>query len=120
MLLSVITPTHNGCFLTELWNSLKQQTYQNFEWVVCPNGKDPEAIEKLVEAFGDPRIKVFKPHPWLGNSIGALKGFGFGKAIGDVLVEVDHDDTLHPNCLQRIHAATENYHCRFVYSRCLG
>src|ERR1035437_6597502 len=36
-MISVFSPSHNPRFLDECWNSLKAQTYQDFEWIVVLN-----------------------------------------------------------------------------------
>jgi glycosyltransferase involved in cell wall biosynthesis len=38
MKLSVVTPTHKGTYLNELYDSLKDQTYNNWEWLLYLNG----------------------------------------------------------------------------------
>lgn len=49
----------------------------------------------------DSRIRVFLPHRSDGL-IGATKRYAAGLCRGQVLVEMDHDDSLEPNCLQEI------------------
>ncbi|MEM0441526.1 MAG: glycosyltransferase [Candidatus Caldarchaeum sp.] len=121
--MSVITPTHDPEFLSELFLSLKKQTLQQWEWVVVPNGQKKEEIVELLSRFEDKRI-VVKPVPdWhepiIRGCVGALKSYAFHCAQGDVLVEVDHDDTLHEECLRKVAEACENRDELFVFTRSL-
>ena len=59
---SIITPTHspkNIPFLLELYDSLKEQTYSNWEWVLLLNG---DFLNFLVppKILNDPQVKVFR------------------------------------------------------------
>lgn len=120
MLVSVCTPTHNAKYLQQCWETLKAQTYQNFEWVVTPNGpyKDIREITNLLESFRDDRIKI---HPCIKEentppTIGELKLLTFNKASGEVFVELDHDDKLAITALEMIATQTKKTPCAFIYS----
>lgn len=94
MKVSIITPTHKPDHLEAAYASLREQSFDNWEWVLLPNrgGTLPE--------FTDGRIVT---RPVAGEpSIGALKKQGFMQASGDVLVELDHDDLLVPDALALI------------------
>lgn len=107
-LLSVITPTHDPKHIGELWESMKNQTYGNWEWVVLANNGAKVEID-------DPRVRVIEC-PFDSKSVGALKRFAFMQAKGDVLVEADHDDVLTPDCLEEVAKAFEDPEIGFVYS----
>ncbi len=92
MLLSVFTPTHKPKHLKEAYDSLKLQSYTNWEWLITPNGQGvsiPEIIRK------DKRVKIVEGASELHN-VGALKRFTCERASGEVFVELDHDDLLAP------------------------
>ena len=92
MLLSVITPTHQADYLEEAYQSLKLQKYKNWEWVIAPNNDDvviPATIQR------DPRVRVVK-ESMSDYNIGAIKRHAFDTALGDVFIELDHDDMLRP------------------------
>ena len=95
---SLITPTHSPKFLKELYASIKKQTYKNWEWIIYTNNgvtaKDIPYDKYLnVRVYSDDGSSEFC------TNVGYLKKEAFSKGSGDVLVEVDHDDLLHPNCL---------------------
>lgn len=116
MKLSVITPTHGGGKLAEAWLSLRDQTHDDFEWIVVANGRDADRIVSEVAMIvdGDTRARVFA-HPAF-TGVGAAKKFAFDLGTGEALVELDHDDLLAPAALAEISAAFEDPEIGFVYS----
>lgn len=116
MKFSIITPSHRyQSYFDELYESIKNQTYDNWEWVVYLNG-DFKKEELSEEILSDKRVTIFEDRS--GNTnIGYVKNSAFFKGTGDILVEVDHDDILLPNCLEELSIAFEkNPDCGFVYS----
>lgn len=104
MLMSVITPTHDPKYLQECHRSLREQDYQEWEWIIVPNnGVTTAQIVALLGLLtcGDDRIGVI-PFKEDTQNIGAIKHFAFNQAKGDILVELDHDDLLTPDSLQKI------------------
>jgi len=129
MKFSIITPTHNPKFLAQTWESVRSQTYDDWEWVICVNDKngDHAQIRRLVDEvsmiIGGAHVgnapKVFivsdiKP----SDSIGQRKKFAFDMGTGDVLVELDHDDLLLPNALELLAKEFSDPEIGFVYSDC--
>jgi len=109
MKFSIITPTHNTKFLKELELSILVQVYDNWEWIILlNNGTKYKSTDK--------RIKIFEC-PFESTSVGALKKYACSLADGDVIVEVDHDDMITPNCLYELSVAYKNSDVGFVYSR---
>jgi glycosyltransferase involved in cell wall biosynthesis len=113
---SIITATHlKNAFLYELYQSLTEQTYTDWEWVLWLNGG---ASRTLVDSaiVNDPRVKIYECNE-NNTCVGFNKHNAFMKGEGDILVEVDHDDLLLPNCLEELKQAFENNSdVGFVYS----
>jgi len=111
MLLSIITPIHGDSkYLPELWESVKNQTYHNWELVLVPNnGGNTHGIEK------DPRVKVY-PVENPKKSIGLVKRHACQNAKGEILVELDSDDLLTPTALEEIAKAFIDPTVSFAYS----
>lgn len=110
MKISIFTPTHNPKYIYRLYESIKKQTYQNWEWVIAPNNGAE------VNITDDPRVKIF---PVSGSTnIGFLKKFACSKATGDVYMEVDHDDELFANAIEECAKAFEDPTVDFAYSNC--
>jgi O-antigen biosynthesis protein len=95
-LISIVTPTHDPKWLDDCYDSLRAQTYSNWEWVVVPNNG------ARVSVALDSRIRVLPAPEEAGQRIGALKKFGFENARGDIFVELDHDDLLVERCLEKL------------------
>lgn len=110
-MISVITPTYNTDpnVLGRTWASLKNQTHADWEWVIYD-----DSVDYQIEFPNDERIKVITPESHSGV-IGYTKHQGFMAASGDILVELDHDDELTPDCLQLVSEAMTG-DVGFVYS----
>lgn len=116
MKFSLITPSHRyQTYFDELYKSIVEQTYSNWEWIVYLNGEF-KRDQLSEEILNDQRVKIFEVYD--GNTnIGYVKNKAFFLGTGDILVEVDHDDILLPNCLEELAKAfEENPDCGFVYS----
>jgi O-antigen biosynthesis protein len=107
--ISVFTPSHNTKWLDECYESLTNQTFEDWEWLVLLNNDaewNPPADEK---------IKLYSTDT--GPRIGELKYEICSFAEGDYLVELDHDDLLASTCLEKVNEAFENNpDVGFVYS----
>jgi len=116
--LSVYTPSHKGDGLDVLWHALRNQTHQNFEWVVAVNGMRAADIAHKLVAYNDPRIHIVYPRNT--TRIGELKGFAVSRCTGDALVEIDHDDVIYSQTLELIAARFADAPPKsFVYSDCI-
>jgi glycosyltransferase involved in cell wall biosynthesis len=114
-MISAFTPTHNPQHLRELYTSLLAQTYDDWEWVVVPNGDNGGAAAHVARALAgdDTRVRIIPAPPGL-SGIGALKRFACDQAKGDYFAEVDHDDTLTENCFEKVMEVATPF--SFVYS----
>lgn len=117
MKFSIITPEHNPnnkLYLLELFDSIKNQTYDNWEWVLLlNNGCNFEHIPE--EILYHEKVGVYLLQEENSN-IGFIKNKAFNLGTGDVLVEADHDDLLTPNCLEELYKAYQDESIGFVYS----
>lgn len=119
---SVITPTHNLRWIDQTWASLRNQTFIDFEWVVMVNERNGSRsdCERMVQALkkivgDDKRVRiVVDTNKFIG--VGATKKRAFSKGVGDILVELDHDDLLLPLALEELSRAFEDESVGFVYS----
>jgi glycosyltransferase involved in cell wall biosynthesis len=112
---SLITPTHNPKYLDELHDSLVNQTYPHWDWVVYLNGSiTPEDISEKIR--NDSRVSIVKEPESSGDVIGKIKNEAFFLGTGDILVEMDHDDMLREDCLEEMNIAYQDPEVGFVYS----
>jgi SAM-dependent methyltransferase len=117
MKFSIITPEHdpgNIPYLIELFDSIVAQTYKNWEWVLFLNNKCTfEHIPSNIKSH--PNVKLYSMDGD-NNNIGYIKNKAFNLGKGDVLVEVDHDDQITPDCLEELAKAFEDRQVGFIYS----
>lgn len=96
---TVVIPTYNHAhFLRDALNSLREQTYTDWEAVVVNNFSEDDTIA-VVESFADSRILLenFRNN----GSIGASRNRGIALARGRYVAFLDADDTWYPDKLAR-------------------
>lgn len=116
-MISIYTPTHiyNPKILVETYLSLKRQTFREFEWIILVNGNALNNFTDITTLFSDPWIKIYKSN--LTDNIGSLKASCCELALGDILLELDHDDYLSDDALEEINKVYSNHpEVQFVYS----
>lgn len=118
MTVTVVTPTYHTppAVLARTWASLKNQSYQDWEWLVWDDSTNDSVWSQLYGMSSDERYRItaHRSHVHSG-SIGQVKRKAFMAAEGDILVELDHDDELTSDCLQQI-VDTVEAGAQFVYS----
>lgn len=106
-LVSVYTSVYNtGDFLRDTYQSLREQTYNNWEWVVVDDESTDETWERL-QAIAREDIRVRPVRIKHSGSIGTVKDIATRLAYGPYLVELDHDDRLTDFALEEIKNAFE-------------
>lgn len=112
--ISLFTPTHNPRYLPDVHAAIRQQQYDNWEWVIVANGPAVTHL-KASRLPADKRIRLLTAPEACGGRIGALKRYACSQSRGDVLLEMDHDDLLVPGTLPKVAQAYENG-AGFIYS----
>ena len=117
MRFSIYTPSHTLKRIDRTIESVADQSFKDFEWVICLNNDAVNEAETLKNKLDNTDIK-YKIFSWEGETdkIGALKKACCDKAEGELLVELDHDDQLSPDCLEEVDKAHSEYNCDFYYS----
>lgn len=100
--ISVITPTFNRrSLLAETMDSMAAQTTMDWEHLIVDDGSDDGTAEDVLRrAAQDPRVRYL---PRAGAVAGAnvCRNQGAAAAKADLLVFLDSDDLLDPDCLRR-------------------
>ncbi len=101
-MITVFTPTYNRAYkLSELYESLCRQRYDNFEWLVVDDGSTDNTPE-LVECFvAEQRIKIHYVRQQNGGKHRAIN-HGVVLAKGEWFFIVDSDDTLPVDSLELV------------------
>jgi glycosyltransferase involved in cell wall biosynthesis len=116
-LVSILTPTYNTeKFIRETIESVKNQTYQNWEMILVDDGsKDKTAF--VIEEFSknDARIKLFKLPENRGN--GFARNVALERAKGKYIAYLDADDLWFPEKLEKQiqFLKTNNLHFTFSF-----
>jgi hypothetical protein len=91
---------------------MRAQTDEDWEWIVLLNN----GAEGWIPPESDSRVRIFRDESDI-KKVGYLKRECCKRAIGDILVELDHDDILLPDCLLKVGLAFDlNDDATFVYS----
>jgi glycosyltransferase involved in cell wall biosynthesis len=101
-LVSIVIPTKNRSdLLRQALDSLRAQTYPNWEALIVDDGSTDDTPKVLAEiAAADPRFRPLRnPGPRHGAS--ASRNFGERAAAGKYVIFLDSDDALAPSCLER-------------------
>lgn len=96
---SVCIPTFNRVNLLPFAiESVLQQTYQDFELIVCDDGS-ADSTPKLMSEYTDSRIKYIRHQQNIGKSNNMRSGFD--AATGEYFIKFDDDDRLTSDFLSR-------------------
>lgn len=121
-LVSFFTPFYNtGEKIKRTYESVKKQTYKNWEWVLVNDSTDGGKTLKIVEelAKNDHRIKVYDFREKSGGIVGEAKYRAAVLSKGHYLMELDHDDDLLPSAAELMIKAFQKYpDAKFAYSDC--
>lgn len=119
-LVSYFTPIYNTKKkLLIAYESLKNQTNDNWEWVLVNDSSDGGETLKIAEiiAAQDHRVKVYDFREKTNGIIGESKYRAACLTRGKWLAELDHDDMLTETCTQDIlDAATKFPDAGFIYT----
>ena len=120
-LVTVFTAAYNtGNKINRPFLSLKEQTYTNWEWVIVDDSDDDGRTFKMLSnlARKDHRIQVFKPREHSGI-IGKVKNWACSLGRGQILVELDHDDSLTDYALDCVVKGFQQFaEAGFLYTDC--
>ena len=108
---SIFTPTYKtGDRIFRTYESLKKQTFKNWEWVVVDDSPDDDTWKKLQDISNqDYRVKIHKIYPLTGGNVGLSKHRAAMLCDGEWICELDHDDALVSDCLETCYNAIEKH-----------
>ena len=115
MKFSIITPAHKKTpYIKELYDSIVAQTYEDWEWILWLNNelKEDDLDKDIID---DERVTVYRTENESKN-VGYHKHQAFHCGTGDVLVEIDSDDLITPECLEELNTAYQDPEVGFAFS----
>ena len=98
---SVLTPIYNTnpLHLREMIESILNQTFTDFEFLILNDSPENKEIEKIVKSYKDKRIKYFKNDKNMGITPSRNKLIDM--ACGEYIAVFDHDDISVPTRLEQ-------------------
>lgn len=118
-MISIITPVHKPVlpYLKECMASLERQTNQDFEWLILANGGVYYYEIYLLVSASPINVRIFEIDTDSGHgTIGALKGYLCDKAEGIAVIELDADDLLTEDAVDKVSNAFLDESTHFLYT----
>ncbi|MBS1773275.1 MAG: glycosyltransferase [Bacteroidetes bacterium] len=95
--LTVLMPTYNaGPYLADAIDSILNQTFTDFEFIVINDGSTDNTKE-ILSRYNDPRMRVINQQ---NKGLIDTLNEGITIATGDIIARMDSDDICFPNRLQ--------------------
>lgn len=101
-LVSVFTPVYRtGEKLLRPYNSLKNGTYNNWEWIIYDDSDDDDETWNMLKELAnqDFRVKIYRGMKNSGR-VGETKFIAANLSQGHIVLELDHDDEMTEFALQ--------------------
>ena len=105
MKFSIVIPVYNvEDYIEKCLNSIKIQTYSNFEAIIVNDGS-PDNSEKIIKKYlKDKRFKYYKKK---NGGLSDARNYGVKFATGDYLLFIDSDDYIDEFLLEKINEKLE-------------
>lgn len=102
MKITIFTATYNRAYLiSNLYESICQQTYKNFEWIVIDDGSTDETEKLFSQFINEKKIEIkYITQSNKGKHFAINKGVL--NATGTLFFIVDSDDKLPKNSLEKV------------------
>ncbi|MCH4552099.1 glycosyltransferase family 2 protein [Aestuariibaculum lutulentum] len=115
-MVSIVTPAYNSeKYIIETIQSVLNQTYQNWEWIIVDDGSTDNTVNIVKEFISkDSRIKLFQLKSNLGPALARNKGIE--EAKGDFIAFLDSDDIWKPDKLEKQIAFMKTEKCDVCFS----
>lgn len=100
--LSIVIPVYNRCaFVDVMINSIKVQTFTDWELFLVDDGSDNETVSMMKEQVSsDPRIHLIT-RDRLPKGAQTCRNIGMKQSVGEYIMILDSDDYLQPFCFER-------------------
>ena len=96
--ISVVTSVYNGeAYLEECVDSILNQTFQDFEYIILNNGSTDRTAEILAK-YSDPRLRIVHQ-----ENLGIVNSLNKGTSLcrSAFIAHLDADDFVHPSWLEK-------------------
>ena len=112
--ISVIIPMYNAeAFIRQSIQSVRNQTYHNFEIIVIDDGSTDRGTEICEEmGSGDSRIHLYHREK---KGVSAARNYGLDMAKGEYVFFLDSDDSIHPLLFEEMICQMEKHQAGFAF-----
>jgi glycosyltransferase involved in cell wall biosynthesis len=105
--ISVVLPIYNGFrFLNEAIESVLNQTFSDFEFIIWNDGSTNQRCEEIVKSYKDDRIRYFYHE---NTGCGQAMNLAISKACGKYIARMDDDDVCLPDRFQKEYDFLESH-----------
>ncbi len=101
-------------FLPAAIESVRAQTYGNWELIVVDDGSTKALPNDILDTFADPRIHLIRHET--NRGIGAARNTAASNSNGQFLLPLDPDDLLAPNYIERALKAVQDEGASAAYT----
>lgn len=102
-LVTIVTPYYNaGKYFEQTFNSVVNQTFPWFEWIIIDDGSTDKRDIDCVCRFAkkDPRITLYRQE---NHGVAYTRNVGFEKATTDIVIPLDADDVIAPQYVEYLY-----------------
>jgi len=96
--ISVVTSVYNGeNYLKECVDSILNQTFKDFEYIILNNGSTDDTV-KILAQYEDPRLRIIHQ-----ENLGIVSSLNKGTSLcrSDLIAHLDADDFVYPSWLEK-------------------
>ena len=105
---TIYIPAYNvENYIIDSVNSALNQTYDNFEVSIQEGGSTDGTLQLLKQHFGDHPQVILTNAP---SSIGEATNIAIKQGSGELILQLDSDDILHPDAVKKLVEAIGNEH----------
>lgn len=120
-LISIITAIYNGKeYFEQTYNSVQNQTFPFWEWIIVNDGSTEEGIKEYLESFAkkDSRIKLYHKE---NEGLPKTRDYALERSNCDYIYILDADDLIDKTYLECCYWSMEtNKDATWVYSDMIG
>lgn len=120
-LVTIVTAYYNaGKYFEQTFNSVMNQTFPWFEWIIVNDGSNNEEDITILEKYSklDNRIKIINQ---LNGGLSCARNTGFSHAVTELVIPLDADDLISAQYIEYLYwALYYNKDAAWAYTNCLG
>lgn len=112
---ALLTTYNNEKYIQQTIDSVLNQTYKDFEFIIVNDGST-DRTKEILDNVNDKRVRIFHLEQNVG--IPTALNFGIDKCQGEYVIKIDGDDLQHPERFEKQLRFMEN-HPEYVLSKTL-